>query len=542
MVRSLTKISKGKSFFFNFILLVGLFLFQGCQKKETDDNFILITLDTQRADHISAYSDQNAKTPNIDFLAENGILYENCHSLIPITLPSHGSIFFSQPPHVFKAYNNGQEVIEDKKRPSFVNIFKKKGFVTASFVSLGVLKAKFGLNESFDFYDDHIPEGRWYSTAGEINQKVFPWLEKNKNQKFFLWIHYSDPHEPYCSPPYLTDLKIYLNDKILEEHSLSKHVKHEITLDLKKGKNQFRLEIMNPYKERETGFHAKFDIFDFSPEPDQKDLKISLSRGWLIQRERNSFWCKQKAYVDIDTGSTARQIKLTFRGRLNVSIAGIKEEYKKEVEYMDTEIGKLIEKMKELELFGKTHILMVGDHGEGLGEYRSYLGGQHVGHIHFLYDVYMKVPLIIYSPGGTRKNLRIREPVTLLDIAPTILKIMGFRKLSSFKGRNLLSLKKEEITIFEETYKPEAARDKFALHKFPWHLILTPETREYELFDLRKDPDEQDNIYQKNNLPKEVTSLKRKLDSMVLEIMMESREFKVDKQTEDMLRDLGYIK
>jgi len=130
-----------------------------------------------------------------------------------------------------------------------------------------------------------------------------------------------------------------------------------------------------------------------------------------------------------------------------------------------------------------------------------------------------------------------------MDIAPTILEIMGFKKLSSFQGRNLFSIKDgEEKTILEETYKPEAGRNKFALLKFPWHLIITPEKREYELFDLRKDPEEKENIYKKNSLSQEVISLKQKLDSLALEILKGKQEFKIDNKTAEMLRALGYVK
>jgi len=544
MQKNLAKIIKGKSFPLIFTLLISAsFFLQCCQKKEKDENFILITLDTQRADYISSYSPQNASTPNIDSLAKKGILYENCYCLIPITLPSHASIFFSQPPYFMKIYNNGQIIKAKRKRPSFVNVFKKRGYTTAAFLSLGVLKSKFGLNEGFDFYQDDFPKGRWYLSAGEINQKVFPWLEENKDHKFFLWIHYSDPHEPY-SPPYSPpDFKLYFNDKLLGEFCLDKYIKHEIILNLEKRKNQLRLEVSNKFKERPTGFKARFDIFDFSPEPDQKDLKISLSRGWLIQREKSNFLCKKNAYVSINTKYFPKQIKLIFRGKLIIPPEGIRELYKEEVEYMDNEIGKLFDKLKKLKLFNKTNILMVGDHGEGLGEYSSYRGGQHIGHIHFLYNVYMKVPLIIYNPQASQKNLRKKEPVTLMDIAPTIFEILGFKRLSSFQGRNLFSIKDgEEKTILEETYKPEAGRNKFALLKFPWHLIITPEKREYELFDLRKDPEEKENIYKKNSLSQEVISLKQKLDSLALEILKGKQEFKIDNKTAEMLKALGYVK
>ncbi len=109
-------------------VFLSTFLFHGCQKREKNDNIILVTLDTQRADFLSSYTPGNASTPYIDDLARKGILYENCYSLIPITLPSHASIFFSEPPHIIKNYNNGQNIGRRRKKPSFVNIFKKNDY------------------------------------------------------------------------------------------------------------------------------------------------------------------------------------------------------------------------------------------------------------------------------------------------------------------------------------------------------------------------------------------------------------------------------
>ena len=68
----------------------------------------LITLDTTRADHIDYSLTNNLQTPHLAELASRGQYFENAYSLIPITLPSHASMFYSLPPHQLKLYNNGQ--------------------------------------------------------------------------------------------------------------------------------------------------------------------------------------------------------------------------------------------------------------------------------------------------------------------------------------------------------------------------------------------------------------------------------------------------
>lgn len=522
---------------------LGLFFlfsfFQGCQKSRSQDNFILITLDTQRADFISSYQPNKAYTPHIDSLAQKGSLYENCYCLIPITLPSHASIFFSEPPHMVKNYNNGQLISSKRKRPSFVNIFRKNGYATAAFVSLGVLKSHFGLEEGFQHYQDEFPKGRWYLTAEEVNRYVFPWLEQNREKKFFIWIHYSDPHDPYAPPTIPPDLEIFLNGKFLGEYCLNKYTTYEVPLELKEGKNSLSLEIKNPYLQEPDVFQCRFDELNLSDE----EVEVQFSREWLIQKEQNLFFSKKRSIIELDCPSPERQIVLSFRGRLLLPLEAVRELYRREVEYMDGEIGKLWDKLRELNLFSNTHILMVGDHGEGLGEYSSQGGGPHIGHIHFLYDIYMKVPLIIYNPHTAKRGISISSPVTLLDVAPTIMATMGLKRLSHFQGRNLLLLGEEKrFAVYQETYMPEAVRDRFALLQFPWHLIFTPEEKTYELFDLKTDPDEKGNIFSGEPLSQEVAKLKKELDSFAREALKEKEEIKIDKKTEEMLRALGYIK
>ena len=527
-----------------FFCAVLFFCFFSCQKSKEDLNFILITLDTQRADYVSSYSPQNASTPNIDSLAQMGTRYENCFSLIPITLPSHASLFFSQPPHEIKNYNNGQIITERKKHPSFPALFQKNGYQTSAFVSLGVLNSQFGLAEGFDVYRDEFPENRWYLTAEEVNRHVFDWLDNKDGGNFFMWVHYSDPHDPYYPPGMPAELTIYLNDEAVGTYNLGKFEKNEIELPLKSGKNVVRFDIVNDDMEDQKGYLARLDTLDFSVPPEDKDIFIDLFWGWFIRQEKRTHFFKKNAVIDITNRSAPRQIKMIFRGKPNPpSIERTKELYKAEVEYMDKEIGKLLLKLKELNLMDKTHILVVGDHGEGLGEYSNYFGDLHVGHIHFLQNVYMHVPLIIYDPLHLKKDTVSQEYVTLLDIAPTIMNTMKFKNIPDYKGRNLNKLrKKSRYTLFEETYTPEAVREKFALLQYPWHLIFTPEDQDYELYDLENDFEEKTNIYSEVVSSGKISDIKKKLDEFSRNILRSKEEVKIGKDVEEMLKALGYIK
>ncbi len=517
----------------------------GCRRQETPQNFILITLDTLRADHVSAYSPKNSLTPNLDILARQGILFKNAFSLIPITLPSHASMFFSEPPSLIKNYNNGQIIRNKRNIPSFVNLFKKSGFLTAAFVSLGVLKSQFGLTQGFDTYVDDFPERRWYLAAEEVNARVFPWLESHKDQRFFLWVHYSDPHDPYAPPDTPDDLKVYCNEKLVGQYCLSKYVACDVEIDLEPGRNEVRLEVINKYLTNPDIYQARLDRLEFDPPANAIDLLIDQYRGWEIRREDHVFFFKKNGYIEIINRAGRRRLKITFRGKLNIPDADVRALYQKEVEYMDREIGKLWDKLRALGLFSKTAILAVGDHGEGLFEFKAKAGFPHVGHIHFLYKLYLQVPLLLYSPSLQEPGVERDEFVSLLDVGPTITRLMGFKPLSHFRGRDLLRLKKgQPLEIFEETYRPEALEgDKFGLLHYPWHLILTPQDGRYEFFDWSQDPRERQDLYgQSVGLPAEVQELKQRLDAFARDVLKGKEEIKIDKKTEEMLRTLGYVR
>jgi membrane-anchored protein YejM (alkaline phosphatase superfamily) len=526
--------------------LAGLAVLLGslsCRAGARPENVILITLDTQRADYISAYEPANAATPNVDLLAREGTLYRNAYSLIPITLPSHASLFFSEPPHAIRNYNNGQKIAAKRARPSLVNLFRKKGFATAAFVSLGVLKASFGLEQGFEDYLDEFPPERWYLSAAEVNARVFSWLEKNRNRPFFLWVHYSDPHDPYAPPSSPLDFRLFLNDRQVAETSLQKYTLNEVRLDLRPGKNQLRIEFQNEFDDRPDHFLGRLDRLEFDPALEPPSYQVDFLRGWYIRPSDDIYFFNNNSLIEIRNSAGRRLVKLTFRGIPLLTRQTVPICYRREVEYMDGEIGKLWEKLRELQLFAKTAILLVGDHGEGLGEYHNDFGDPHLGHIHFLYDVYLHVPLIICDPSQDQKGIVRTEYVTLLDVAPTIAAMVGIKPLPHFQGRNLLRLKKkDQPIIFEETYRPEAYKDRFGLLSPPWHLLLTAQNNRYELYNLKSDPGEKANLYDGRNWPLELLPLRKELEDFARDILSGKQDIQIDDKTKEMLRALGYIR
>ena len=518
-----------------------LFALPACRREARPRNLVLVTLDTTRADHIGASGKGRAATPHFDSLAGRGTYFRNAYALTPVTLPSHAVMFFSRPPAELKLYNNGQTFRNPGSLPSLAALFKKAGYATAAFVSLGVLQPLFGLAQGFDTYAADFPPDRWYLRAGEVNARVFPWLESHRGQPFFLWVHYSDPHEPYAPPGAPDDLTIYVNDKPLGSYCLSDYTLNTADVALASGINEIRFEVKNASDA--FPFHARFDVFKLEGE-DESGLKIKRYRDWIFNKEDGTYFFKRTSSVLVQNDGRPRRVRMTFRGKLILPIdPTLRADYRREVEYMDGEYGRLEAKLAELGLAGDTAILAVGDHGEGLGEYNDEAGIRYVGHIHFLQDVYMKVPLILADPASAGPASVRDDLVSLLDIAPTAAGLMGLGRIPHALGRDLRRTGGAAgPEIFEETYRPEAVRDRFGILAPPWHLIFTPELGKLEAYDLAADPDETRDLAAAGPLPPPVLAIRKRLEDRARSVLAGKEAVKVDSGTQDMLRSLGYIK
>jgi len=180
-----------------------------CSRPSSPPDILLITLDTTRADHIGAYGDRGARTPRLDRLASEGVLFERAIAAAPITLPAHASLFTGRYPFAHGVRNNGNFSLKDGA--TLTTWLHGRGYRTAAFVSAFVLDRRFGLDAGFDHYDDRMdgggetlpksssePERRGDRTA----RAAVDWLNANGRDErpWFVWIHLYDPHDPYDPP------------------------------------------------------------------------------------------------------------------------------------------------------------------------------------------------------------------------------------------------------------------------------------------------------------------------------------------------------
>ena len=165
---------------------------------------ILISIDTCRADYLSCYGYKSKTTPNIDALAAEGILFENTISPVPLTLPSHSSMLTGTlPPYHAVHDNEGYQL--SKSNLTLSEILGANGFVTDAIISAFVLDSRFGLDQGFHTYNDQFEEAHLAidiseRKGGETTGLALKWLEKQKGEKSFLFLHYYDPHFDYVPP------------------------------------------------------------------------------------------------------------------------------------------------------------------------------------------------------------------------------------------------------------------------------------------------------------------------------------------------------
>ena len=347
-------------------------------------SILLITLDTTRADRLGCYGYAEARTPVLDRLARQGVLFERAYAPVPLTLPSHATMLTGLYPPEHGLRINGQGALPEGL-PTLATEFQAAGYDTAAFIAAFVLNRKFGLQRGFETYNDDLSladpglEGEHrYRDGRLVVDAAIRWLRPRSREPFFCWVHLFDPHYPYLT--------------------------HE-----------------DRYGE------------EFADRP-----------------------------------------------------------YDAELAYVDEQIERLISTLEESGALEHTTIVVVGDHGESLGEHGELAHGM------TLYDATLRVPLLVVPPGESRPGIRVAEPVSLVDLAPTLLDLEGLSPLPRTSGRSLTAaLRGEPLTSspsYAETDEPyhEAHWSPLrAIISGQWKYIRSPRP---ELYDLLADPDELQNL------------------------------------------------
>ncbi len=175
-----------------------------------EPDVVIITIDTLRADRLGCYGYEKAKTPALDALAKEGLLFRNAVSHVPLTRPSHVSLFTGLYPFEHNIHDNVAPPL-DPKIPTLAEVLRMRGYATGGFVASFVVNSQSGLQRGFDHYADEFdPQKQPTQFAlnlekrgDHVYREFADWQSTVKSKPYFSWIHLYDPHFPYDPPaPY----------------------------------------------------------------------------------------------------------------------------------------------------------------------------------------------------------------------------------------------------------------------------------------------------------------------------------------------------
>ena len=189
----------------------------GCRREATverraDQNVLLITIDTLRADALSSYGGpfdaaqgRPARTPNLDALASHGTRFDFAHAHAVLTRPSHASILTGLYPYEHGVRDHSGYRIKPGTA-TLATMLKQNGFATGAFVGGVPLTREFGLDAGFDVYDDRFARPDHPTEfslaerpAGQVVDAALKWIDGQQG-RWFAWVHVFDPHAPYTPP------------------------------------------------------------------------------------------------------------------------------------------------------------------------------------------------------------------------------------------------------------------------------------------------------------------------------------------------------
>ena len=176
---------------------------------------VIISVDTLRADHLPAYRYRKVRTPAIDALAADGVVFERAFSHSPQTLPAHASLLSGRLPFDTGVRDNAGFAVRAAER-LVAEILRDRGYATGAVVSSFVLRKETGISQGFTFFDDETPDGPAELTSGPVQRDgsdsetvAEQWLQSVGTSRAFLFLHLDEPHAPYAAPSRFAEFAPY---------------------------------------------------------------------------------------------------------------------------------------------------------------------------------------------------------------------------------------------------------------------------------------------------------------------------------------------
>lgn len=439
---------------------------------------ILITIDCLRADHLNCYGYKRKTASFIEFLAANGAQFENAFANGPFTVASFLSILASAYPLEFE-----NQLPLPKNAILIAEILQKKGIKTAAIHSNPYLSAFYGYNRGWDYFEDF--------SQSNPEEKHIGHLIKNSLPKSVADLY------NFFKSFFASAYKSYGNAENITNYAISW---------LNKNKN-FSSFLWLHYMD----LHEPYVIFNTNVK-----RKYSRNITRLSQIKSN------------------RKVKINKR-----DIEKMIDIYDDKLSYIDQNLNKFFDFLKNEKRITNTLILLTSDHGQ------EFLDHGYFGHSARFYDELLHTPLILF---GTRiKKLRIKKLVSQIDIAPTILHFYNILTPKHYRGHSLLSNHTNRYIFSEAAHNKKgiyiqnneifsADFRTYSIRTEKWKYIYKKEG--HELYNLIKDPLETRNIVDKEVVKTE--EFKLEITNHLLQekkALFEKEKEKVSKKIKELKTD-----
>jgi arylsulfatase A-like enzyme/Tfp pilus assembly protein PilF len=285
--------------------------------------------------------------------------------------------------------------------------------------------------------------------------------------------------------------------------------------------------------DKRFGLKRGFDTYDDYKVPETKDpytnnmykyrrgdLVADSALAWLKEHSSKPFFC----WVHFYDPHRPHYFK--------------KDPYNKSITFMDKQVGRILKYLRERRLMSKTLVILVADHGEGLGEHNEDEHGL------LLQPAVMQVPLLMCQPGRLPAGKTVDTPVSLVDLFPTTMELMGWKMTTRTSGRSfaptLADGKLTERALYMETEFPFTEygwSPLAAVIRSEWKYVKSPQE---ELYNRVEDPTETNNaVITQSEVADE---MRGELDAtMKAMAVRQNTKIKLDKEAQEALESLGYV-
>ncbi len=446
-------------------------------------NVLVVVLDTLRADRLSTYGSPRATAPGLDALAKDGFVFEDCQSAAPLTVASLLTLVTSLYPEVHGvqgAFNPGKM---SENVTTLAEVLSARGYATAAFTEGGYARPDFGLGQGFQVFprppDDDDPNVTHLlarSRLAENLDRTLAWLREPREKPFFLFFHTYEIHAPYWTKeenvrrfrPAFDEAADHARvAAAIERWNRERTATREDCLAL----------LLHLYQCPLTGLPELLDPDAF--EKRARELGVAPEDAVRIP----------------EVVSLARDL------------------YDASIRTTDDALGSLWRTLDELHLRDDTLVIVTSDHGEGLGDHGE------MEHSNVLHEEALHVPLYVRAPWAAAKPRRVSELVRSVDVAPTVLELLGVdARALPFQGKSLVPLliapgpaaEPDRVAFSHARRVTPEQPPQFSVRDERWRFVREPRTGRSWLYDRRADPGELHDVAAEH--PEEVRRLGARLD------------------------------